>query len=197
MLFHFDRRAAGPLFVALLLASLPPQSHGEPPEVGDTLQDHEFKTLDGKKLRLTDLGTKGGVVLVILRGFPGYQCPICTQQVAELRKRANDFMKAGATVILVYPGEAANLGQHAKDFTKRSPLPAPLVLVTDPDFKFISQLDLRWDAKGETAYPSTFVLDADRKVVFAKISKTHGDRASTEEVLEAASRLRKGEALTK
>src|SRR4051812_38429907 len=76
------------------------------PKIGDTIQDYEFKTLDGKKLKLTELGGKGGVALIVLRGFPGYQCPICTEQVAELRKRADDFAKAGATVLLVYPGAA-------------------------------------------------------------------------------------------
>ena len=55
----------------------------------------------------------------------------------------------------------------------------------DPDYKFTNAYHLRWDAKAETAYPSTFVIDAERKVQFAKVSKSHGDRASADEVLEA------------
>jgi thioredoxin-dependent peroxiredoxin len=186
------------LLVGIVLAGVTMQARGEDaPKIGDTVQDYEFKTLDGKKLKLTDLGSKGGIVLVVLRGFPGYQCPICTEQVADLRKRAEDFAKAGATVLLVYPGAATKLDEHAKEFLKSSALPAPLILVTDPDYAFVGQHGLRWDAKGETAYPSAFVLDGDRKVYFAKISKSHGDRASTDDLVEAARRVRTGDPASK
>ena len=190
-----NRKPLLQIFAVVILASIALQVRGEEqaPKIGDTVQDYEFKTLDGKKLKLSDLGNKGGVVLVVLRGFPGYQCPICTEQVAELRKRADDFTKAGATVLLVYPGDATTLDEHAKEFLKDKALPAPLILVTDPDYAFIGQHGLRWDAKGETAYPSAFVLDGDRKVHFAKISKSHGDRASAEDLVEAARQVRKGD----
>jgi alkyl hydroperoxide reductase subunit AhpC len=42
---------------------------------------------------------------------------------------------------------------------------------------------LRWDEEGETAYPSAFVLDANGTVTFAKVSNSHGGRASSEEIL--------------
>ena len=186
-------------FTAVIVVgiTLPARGDEQAPKIGDTVQDYEFKTLDAKKLKLSDLGNKGGLVLVVLRGFPGYQCPICTEQVAELRKRADDFTKVGATVLLVYPGAATKLDVHAKDFLKDKALPAPLILVTDPDYAFIGQHGLRWEDKGETAYPSAFVLDGDRKVHFAKISKSHGDRASAEELLEAARRVRTGDPTAK
>ena len=44
---------------------------------------------------------------------------------------------------------------------------------------------LRWDAPGETSYPSTFVLDRKGIVRFAKISRSHGDRTKAESILEA------------
>ena len=155
-----------------------------PPKIGDTIENFDFHTFEGHDLKLTDLSDKGPVVLVVLRGFPGYQCPACTQQVAELRKHAKDLKDLGATVLLVYPGKADKLIEHAKEFLKDSKLPEPLVLVTDPDYKFIERSNLRWDKPGETAYPSTFVLGKDRKVYYAKISKTHGDRAKTDMVLD-------------
>ena len=58
-------------------------------------------------------------------------------------------------------------------------------MVTDPDYAFINSYGLRWDEKNETAYPSTFVIGKDKIVRFAKISKTHGDRAKTADVLNA------------
>jgi len=155
-----------------------------PPKIGDTIDDYEFHTYDGKPLKLADASAQGPVVLVVLRGFPGYQCPVCTQQVADLRRHAKDFKDLGSTVLLIYPGKAEKLTEHAKDFLKNAALPEPIVLVTDPDFKFIARTSLRWDKPGETAYPSTFVLGSDRKVRFAKVSKSHGDRAKTEKLLD-------------
>ena len=58
------------------------------------------------------------------------------------------------------------------------------MLVTDPDYKFIGRTNLRWHKAGETAYPSTFVLGRDRKVYYAKVSKSHGDRAKTDMLLD-------------
>lgn len=155
-----------------------------PPKIGDTISDVSFHTFDGKELKLAEVTAKGPVVLVVLRGYPGYQCPACTAQVADLRKHAKDFAELGANVVLVYPGEAQNLAQHATGFLKDAKLPAPLVLVTDPDYKFIEEHNLRWDKPGETSYPSTFVVGSDSKVYYAKISKTHGDRAKTDMLLD-------------
>jgi peroxiredoxin Q/BCP len=155
----------------------------EPPKIGDVIPDFEFRTFDGKGVKLADLASKGPTVLVLLRGYPGYQCPVCTKQVADLRKYADDFKQLGATVLLVYPGAEEKLTERAKEFLKDSKLPVPLILVTDPDYKFIELLGLRWNKPGETAYPSTFVVDARQKVHFGKVSHSHGDRAKTGDVL--------------
>ena len=55
----------------------------------------------------------------------------------------------------------------------------------DPDYTFTNAYGLRWNAENETACPATFVIDTNRKVVFAKVSKTHGDRAEVADVLDA------------
>jgi len=47
---------------------------------------------------------------------------------------------------------------------------------------------LRWNAPNETAYPSTYVVDKQGKIVFAKTSKSHGGRASADEILKALSK---------
>jgi peroxiredoxin len=125
------------------------------------------------------------VVLVVLRGWPGYQCPICTRQVGELVTRSADLERAGARVILVYPGPAERLKDHAEEFAQGKGLPEGFRFVMDPDYTLTNRYGLRWDKKGETAYPSTFVIDRDGAVRFAKVSKSHGARASVEEVLKA------------
>ena len=155
------------------------------PRVGDIAPDFELMNLQDEKIKLSAMAAKGPVVLVVLRGYPGYQCPICTVQVGQLFGQAKAFEKAKARVLLVYPGPSKELKKRADEFVKGKTLPANFDLILDPDYQFVNQYALRWDAPNETAYPSTFVLDNARKVRFAKVSKTHGDRAVIREIIAA------------
>jgi len=156
----------------------------DPPKVGDAAKDFALPSLSGETVRLSELTMKGPVVLVVLRGFPGYQCPICNQQVGQFLQHADKFEKAGAQLVFVYPGagKEKDLTLRANEFVKDRRLPAHVQLLTDPDYKLTNAYHLRWDAPRETAYPSTFVI-RDGKIAFAKISRTHGGRATPEEVL--------------
>lgn len=160
-------------------------SAAEIPAVGDKAPDFTLQELAGKDVTLSQLTAEGPVVLVVLRGWPGYQCPICFAQVAGLLKKANEIASDGAHVVLVYPGPAERLGEHAAEFMKSKSLPAHFLYVTDPDYKFTDAYGLRWDAPRETAYPSTFVIDPGGVVRFATVSKTHGGRAKVDDVLAA------------
>ncbi len=125
--------------------------------------------------------------MVVLRGFPGYQCPYCVRQVHDFIDHASDFA-AKNTRVLVYPGPPANLDQHAKEFLeKQAELPSNIVLVSDPNYAVTNMYGLRWDAPHETAYPSTFVLDNKGMIVFEKISHSHGDRLSAQDALDQIS----------
>lgn len=155
------------------------------PKVGEEAKDFELTALGGENVKLSKLTEGGPVVLVVLRGYPGYQCPICTKQFAEFRGKADEFKAAGARVVFVYPGPAEKLKEHAGEFVKGKDYPAHFHFLLDPDYAFTTAYGLRWDAKNETAYPSTFVIDGMRKVTFAKVSTTHGDRAKVDDVLKA------------
>ena len=155
------------------------------PEVGAKVRDFSLATPTGSNVRLSELNSKGPLVLVVLRGFPGYQCPYCTKQVHDFVDHAPEFAARKVNVLLVYPGPPADLDQRAKEFlAQQADLPANITLVTDPDYKVVNQLGLRWDAPRETAYPSTFILDPKGKVLFEKISHSHGDRTSAEDILK-------------
>jgi peroxiredoxin len=174
--------------VAVLLfavAAVPTYAAEKIPAVGDTAKDFELANLDGKKIKLSTLTDSGPVVLVVLRGWPGYQCPICSRQFGEFLGKADELKKAGAKAAFVYPGPPDALTTHAKDFFKNRTIPENFTLFVDPDYTFTNAYGLRWDARAETAYPSTFVLDSKRKVLFAKTSKTHGNRAKIADVLKA------------
>ncbi len=155
------------------------------PKVGYKAAPVTWGALDGGKLSLTDLTAKGPVVLVVLRGFPGYQCPVCTSQMGSLLSCSEQFAAANTRVILVYPGPAEGLQAHAQEFVSGKQIPKNFRIVLDPDYAFTNQYGLRWNASGETAYPSTFVLEKGGKVVFAKVSKSHGDRSTAPEILKA------------
>jgi thioredoxin-dependent peroxiredoxin len=153
------------------------------PKVGDQAKDFELTAIGGEKVKLSKVTEGGPVVLVVLRGYPGYQCPLCTKQFAEFHGKADEFKKAGAQVLFVYPGPADGLKDRAAEFVRGKDYPAHFRILLDSDYAFTNAYGLRWDAKNETAYPSTFVIDGKREVTFAKVSTTHGERAKAQDVL--------------
>lgn len=170
---------------ALLAWSQTVQAADAPPKVGDVAVDFELQTMSGEKVRLSEQLKTGPVVLVVLRGFPGYQCPVCNQQVGQFLGQADKFQAAGAKVLLVYPGPAKNLNEKAEEFIKGKTVPEHFELLVDPDYGFTNAYHLRWDAPRETAYPSTFVIQKDGKITFAKVSMSHGGRTKADEILSA------------
>jgi len=160
------------------------------PKVGDKATDFTLETLDGKTVQLSKLTAESPVVIVVLRGWPGYQCPLCTRQVADLLGKAEQLQAAKARVVLIYPGPAEKLGEHAREFANGKNFKSDFLFVTDPAYKFTNSYGLRWDAPKETAFPSTFVVDAAGVIRYAKISKGHGDRAPASDVLKALGELK-------
>jgi peroxiredoxin len=154
------------------------------PAVGAKAPDFTLETPTGTSVTLAKERAKGTTILVLLRGFPGYQCPYCVKQVHDFVDHSADFAARKANIVLVYPGPPANLDQHAKEFlAMQADLPSNIKLVIDSDYKMTNLYGLRWDAPHETAYPSTFVLDASGTILFEKISHSHGDRTSADDIL--------------
>jgi peroxiredoxin Q/BCP len=155
------------------------------PAVGQAAPDFRLPTLDGDAVQLSKLTSQGPVVLVVLRGFPGYQCPACNAQTGQLLASAAKFAEKKAQVVLVYPGSPPELAERAKEFASGKTWPDNFHLAVDQAYALTNLYGLRWNAPNETAYPSTYVVNEEGKIVFAKTSKSHGGRASTEEVLKA------------
>lgn len=155
-----------------------------PPKSGEVAPDFELANVDGGTTKLSTIAERGPVVLIVLRGFPGYQCPLCNVQVNDFLKSQEKFQAAGAQVVFVYPGAGSGLVQKAKQFRGERVIPEHFTLLVDPDYQFTKQYGLRWSAPNETAYPATFVLNNDRKIAFSKVSDSHGGRTTAKEVLE-------------
>jgi thioredoxin-dependent peroxiredoxin len=141
----------------------------------------------GEPIDLATLYGEAKTVVVFLRGFPGYQCPACSAQVADYRAKAKDFADAGLKVVLVYPGPAEGLEGHAEELSAGAKLPEPLAMALDPDYAMTTAYGLRWDAPAETAYPATMVVDGG-KVAWIEVSPSHGGRVKGVKALRMAKR---------
>ena len=162
----------------------------QPLAVGDKAPDFELP-IQGRDdyLALSELIDDGPVVVIVLRGYPGYQCSHCKRQFNAFVNRANVLSlllgEKPNRVVLVYPGEKDGLEQRARQFIGTRRIPAPLVLVRDPDMEMVAEWGLRWDRRRETAYPAAYLIGPGRRVKWAEVSRSHGDRASVEDVVKA------------
>jgi peroxiredoxin len=157
--------------------------------VGEKAADFTLKSIDGNEVQFYQLLKSNPVVLIVLRGWPGYQCPVCTKQVGGLVADAERFSELKAVVLMVYPGPSEQLQEHAKEFSKDYKFPDNFYFTLDPGYSMINKYGLRWEAPNETAYPSTFVINKKGEIVFSKISTTHGGRADNDEIFEALGKL--------
>src|SRR5262245_11219794 len=146
---RFPVRVLAVVLVAGLAAGLPGAAAAadKPPAVGDEPREFELPALGGDAVKLSKVTADGPVVLVGLRGYPGYQCPLCTRQFGEFLGKAAEFRKANATVVFVYPGPAENLKARAGEFVRGKDLPEHFRVLLDPDYAFTRAYGLRWEAK--------------------------------------------------
>lgn len=157
--------------------------------VGKKANNFSLNTVQGEEIKFSEVNQKQTVVLIVLRGWVGYQCPICSRQFGQFIAEAEKLKALGTAVLLVYPGPSTELQAKANEFTEDFNLPDNFYFTLDPNYSMINKYGLRWDAPKETAYPSTFIIDKSGKIVYSEISKTHGGRAKINEVLEVLGKL--------
>ena len=119
--------------------------------VGAQFPEFNLASLDGSGISLMGELRKGPVIVVVLRGWPGYQCPFCTLQFGDFLSHAGDFAKSNATVVFIYPGAVAGLREHAEEFRSNRTMPANFRFLIDPDLRWVKSHGLRWEAKDETS----------------------------------------------
>ena len=160
------------------------------PSVGEKAPDFALISVQGKHVRLSDLASKAPVALVVLRGFPGYQCPFCQRQVQDFIQSAKAFADAGIQVVFVYPGPPTDLDMRANQFLAGKNFPESFQMLLDPGYTFTNLYGLRWDEPRETAYPSTFLLDQRGIVFYAQIARLHSGRTTAASILRYFKDLR-------
>jgi peroxiredoxin len=178
--------------VAFVLAAVAGAAAGavDPPGVGDKAPDFTLTQIDGRKLTLSTELKSGPVVLIVGRGWVGYQCPFCNRQFGDFLRSAAEIEAAGARVLWVYPGPADDVQKRAEEFAAGTPFPPNFRFVLDPGYTFTVSYGLRWDAPQESAYPSTFVIDRAGVVRYSLVSKIHGGRSTAAGVLASLAKLK-------
>lgn len=174
------------MLVGACTAQAPPDRVLEQrPKAGEIAPDFKLAALDDKQHQLSKLTKDSSVVLLVLRGYPGYQCPICSRQVGDYLSKAEAFADRGAKVMMVYPGPSEKLKEHAEDFITGKTLPDNFLFLIDLDYTFTNAYNLRWDSKRETAYPATFVIEkASRKIAYANVSNGYRGRTKAADILK-------------
>lgn len=162
----------------------------KPLAVGEKAIDFDLPQVgEDNYIELKKLYDDGPVVVIVLRGYPGYQCMLCSQQVGAMINRAKTLKAAAHKVVLIYPGEPTELERHAEQFMSSRSLPEPMILVRDPGLKMVTEWGLRWNAPRETAYPATYIIKSNGRIAWRKISDNHAGRSTAQEIVDQLKKL--------
>lgn len=160
------------------------------PDIGQRAPEFELPLVGQNKfLNLRDEYRDGPVVVIVLRGYPGFQCPTCKSQFNAVVNRARALSSETKCVVLVYPGEAEHLEKNSKRFLGSRKLPDPIRLVRDDDMQMVDDWGIRWQARNQTAYPATFVIDQNGRIAWKKVSSSSAGRSTVEEILRELRKL--------
>lgn len=160
-------------------------------EVAAGVLDVSLPDSQGNSVDLRQYRGKQSVVLVVMRGYPGFICPNCSAQTSRLVSNRGEFEKRNAQILVLFPGPTDHLGEFvAKARPPGGPPELPFPVLLDPQFELVDRLGIR----GDLAKPSTYILDANGQVRFAYVGATTADRPSVRAMLQQLDAIAKGEA---
>ena len=116
-----------------------------PPQVGDPAPDFRLLDSDGREVALSEFWRERPALVVFWRHF-GCGCGL--DRAARLRDEYDDYVSAGASVVIVGQGEP----ERAASYAERYELPCPVLL--DPDERVYAAFGL---VEGR---PSQLLFDA-------------------------------------
>ena len=147
--------------------------------VGQTAPDFSLTASGGANVTLSKVG--GPAILVFYRG---YWCPFCARQLADLRD-LKPGEKFRMFAISIDPAEKSR--ELASKIAADGKGELPFQLLSDPGYKTISKyglVDPAYEGKGIYGIPraSIYILDKDRKVVWARVETDYKKRPTNEEI---------------
>lgn len=114
-----------------------------PIQEGDKAPDFKLKDSSGRPRRLSEFWSQKPALLLFWRHF-GCGCGI--ERAERLGTEYNDYVKAGAEVVMIGQGEP----QRAELYAKKYAIPCPIL--SDPDFKAYQAYGLREGGPVEILY---------------------------------------------
>lgn len=175
------------VFVCLLsFAAVAQRDKTDALKVGETAPDFSLIDDGGETVALSSI--KGATVIVFYRA---YWCPFCLRQLADLRSLKQD----GFTIVAISPDPINRLKETKSKVAKDGKGEIPFALLSDPGSKTVNAYGVYdptyagQDVDG-IPHPSIFILDKDRKVVWASVSMDYKKRPSVDEIRAEIAKLK-------
>lgn len=159
-------------------------------KVGDTAPDFTLSDNFGKKITLSEAVKDAPVVLVFYRGS---WCPFCARQLADLRGLLKDGEKTRLYAISIDAASSSN--DLIKKIEKDGKGKINFSFLSDANAQTIDAYGLRDPRYKEEQvdgipYPTVYVVDEKRQIVWAKLEKDYKNRPTNAEIRAALEKLK-------
>ncbi len=169
-------------------------------EVGDLVDDLKVQTHEQGDIRLNELLAQNDHVIVVF--YRGQWCPVCNKHLSTLNDNYASIKEFNAQVLAISP-ERPEYQKETKSKTG-----AEFLLGYDEDYKVAEQFDVLYQpggakrsmynialgAKLKKAHsddsqrlpvPATFIINADREIIWRHFDRNYKNRSSVEAILKA------------
>lgn len=141
---------------------------------GSMAPDVSLTSVDGSRIRLSDVWRRGPTALTFYRGD---FCPTCNRHLHEIEERADAFREAGLQVVAISADrpetERKTVQRHGLSFT----------VLSDPDRHAINAYDVVYNETEGHAEPAVFVIAPEGTVLFLSITSGPVGRLTADELL--------------
>lgn len=161
-----------------------------PVAVGDVAPDFTLQNSSGKKVTLSEAVKDAPVVLVFYRGS---WCPFCVRQLSDLRGLLKTNEATRLYAISIDSADKSN--ELVKKIEKDGKGKIDYSFLSDAGAKTIDAYGLRdpryknEDVNG-IPYPTVYVIDQTRKVVWARLEQDYKQRPTNGEIRAAIDKLK-------
>ncbi len=165
-------------------------------KVGDTAPEFSIMDYAGNQVVLSELLTKGKVVVLFYRGA---WCGYCNKYMDELQKNAEKFAEKGVTVIAITP----ETNEFVKEMVDKNKTTFSVIYDKDRsimnNFKVLYNMDEDLKGKFKTykidlakrngsedyvlPVPATYIIGKDGKIEFVHFDPNYAVRAKMDDIL--------------
>ena len=131
----------------------------------------------GKKIEITGYAKAQGKRNLLLVFFRTGNCGLCVSQLIEFSQRHREILEANAEILAVSVDDAIIQAQTSEKIESRYPI------LLDPDAKTTKAFGV-FNPQERLAFPATFVVGPDRRVLYRYVGKDLHDRPPFDRVME-------------